>query len=204
MTVEQIMPKTASLLDPAGDRFGEVLSRFVSLSRHDVYEVLEEQAGTHKKFGQIALQLGLCEPVHVWQAWSSQLLGRTPRVNLVDFGVDAQATSELPGWLALALGVVPIRSMQDRLVIAASDNTLARATEVLTAQATKPVSFVLAERAQVEAAIGRYYGQIAPRTDLQAPATGCAAKRCGQVCRGDECPARRKLAARQQQLMTLA
>jgi hypothetical protein len=185
----------ASLLDPAGDRFGELLSRFVSMSRHDVYEVLEEQTNTRKKFGQIALQLGLCEPVHIWQAWSTQLVGRTPRVNLPEFGIDAQATSDVPAWLAAALGVVPIRSMEDRLVIAASDATLARAIEILTAQTTKPITFVLADKQQVEDAIARYYNHVPLRGEVTA--AGCASKRCGHKCLGDACPVRKKLAARQ-------
>lgn len=203
MTVEQNMPTTASLMTPTGDRFGELLSRFVTLSRHDVYEVLEEQSGTHKKFGQIALQLGLCEPMHIWQAWSTQLVHRTPRVNLEEFGIDAQATSDVPAWLAAALGVMPIRSLEDRLIVAASDATLARAMETLTTQSTKPVSFVLADRKQIENAIARYYTNAPGRDDLQSSHTGCASKRCGQACRGDDCPARRKIAARAQ-LVTIA
>ncbi|QOV91325.1 GspE/PulE/PilB domain-containing protein [Humisphaera borealis] len=196
MTADHKIPSTASLLDPRGDRFGEFLSRFVSISRHDVYEVLEEQSGTRRKFGQIALQLGLCEPVHVWQAWSAQLLGRTPRVNLSEFGIDSQATADVPAWLAAALGVVPVRSMEDRLVIAASDGTLARATEILTAQTTKPISFVLAEKQQVEDAIARYYTYIPLRTDFQSKTMGCVSKRCGHKCLGEACPARQKLANR--------
>lgn len=184
-----------SLLNPTGDRIGELLSRFVPLSRHDIYEVLEEQTITHKKFGQIALHLGLCEPVHLWQAWSAQLIGRTPRVTLSRFGVDAQATSDVPAWLASALGVVPIRSTENRLVIAASDQTLARATEVLTAESIKPISFVLADQEEVERAIARYYTLI-PTTSADTAHGGCASKRCGEKCLGDECPARKKLAAR--------
>ena len=204
MTAHRNITSNVILLDPTGDRFGEFLSRFVSISRHDVYEVLEEQSGTRKKFGQIALQFGLCEPVHVWQAWSAQLLGRTPRVNLSEFGIDAQATADVPAWLAAALGVVPIRSMEDRLVIAASDSTLARATEILTAQSTKPISFVLAEKQQVEDAIARYYTHVPLRGDIAAPKLGCASKRCGHKCLGDACPARQKLAARAAAALAIA
>jgi type IV pilus assembly protein PilB len=172
-----------------GDRFGELLSRYVSLTRHEIYEVLEEQSGNHKRFGQIAIQLGLCEPVHVWQAWSTQLLGRTPRVDLKRFGIDSQATSDVPAWLAVALGVVPVRSMEDRLVIAASDSTLARATEVLTAKSTKPIAFVLADKQQVEEAISRYYHAVPPRLDVATPPHACTGRRCADKCRGEACAA---------------
>jgi hypothetical protein len=188
------------LVDPNGDRFGEVLSRFVTISRHDVYEILDEQSATRRKFGQIALNWHLCEPQHVWQAWSSQLLGRTPRVDLDRFGVDSQAAADLPAWVAVALGVVPVRTMDQMLVVAASEKSLARAAELLTAHTRKPLSFVLADASQVEAAVQRYYAsQIAPPLagDTCGPVTStlpaCASKRCGVKCKGGGCVNRRKL-----------
>src|SRR6187401_2835409 len=88
----------------AGPRFGELLGRFVPLSGHDVYEILEEQSSSGRRFGQIALGWGLCRPPHVWEAWSLQLGGRTPRIDLAKFGIDAQSTDHLPGATAAALG----------------------------------------------------------------------------------------------------
>src|SRR5690348_7231398 len=107
-TIAAAVTPTRPVFDPAGDRFGEQLAKIVRLSRHDVEEILSEQAGNRKRFGQIALAWGLCEPTHVWQAWSSQIVGRTPRVDLAQFGIDAQATNELPAWLAAAVGAVPV------------------------------------------------------------------------------------------------
>jgi hypothetical protein len=185
--------RAAAMFDPQGDRFGEVLSRIVHISSHDVYEILEEQVATRKRFGQIALAWGLCEPTHVWQAWSTQILHRTPRVDLEKFGIDAQATLDLPAWLATALGVVPVRSTDDRLVVAASDATLPRATELLTAHSSKAISFVLAEPHQLEAAVRRYYTHItAPH---MARHQVCGDPACGTHCaNGTSCPTRKRLA----------
>ena len=188
------------LVDPNGGRFGEVLSRFVPISRHDVYEILEEQSATRRKFGQIALNWQLCEPQHVWQAWASQLLGRTPRVDLARFGVDSQAAADLPGWVAVALGVVPVRTMDQMLVVAASEKSLPRAAELLTAHTKKPLSFVIADADQVQAAVQRYYAGFtvspSPRevSNTGAPAMhqACASKRCGVKCKGNACSMKRK------------
>src|SRR5687768_5822111 len=54
-------------------RIGELLSGIVPLSNHDVEEILQEQSGTHRKFGEIALAWGLSQPEHVWNAWCRQL-----------------------------------------------------------------------------------------------------------------------------------
>ena len=53
-------------------RIGELLSRIVPLSGHDVEEILEEQSANRRKFGEIALAWGLCRPEHVWDAWCQQ------------------------------------------------------------------------------------------------------------------------------------
>src|SRR5439155_6477219 len=53
-------------------RIGELLSRMVPLSGHDVEEILQEQSATRRRFGEIALAWGLCKPEHVWDAWGQQ------------------------------------------------------------------------------------------------------------------------------------
>ncbi|HEX8911470.1 MAG TPA: hypothetical protein VF796_03850 [Humisphaera sp.] len=191
-TTTILSPGRREIFDPNGDRFGELLARIVKLSRHDVYDILEEQAGTRKRFGQIALAWGLCEPTHVWEAWTTQIVGRTPRVDLASFGVDAQATLELPAWLAAALGVCPVRSTGGRLVVAASAATLPRATELLTAHSTKPISFVLADPAQVDDAVRRYYTQVATPALSRAVAEACAGRKCLSKCKGAACTTRRR------------
>ncbi len=57
-------------------RFGELLSRFVNLSAHDVSEILEDQSSSRRRFGEIALAFGLCQPQHVWKAWWCRLSAR--------------------------------------------------------------------------------------------------------------------------------
>ena len=80
----------------SGKRFGELLGKLVKLSQHDVEEILEDQTATHRRFGDIALSWGLCQPEHVWQAWSDQLLTQVQRVDLETLGVDSQAAANFP------------------------------------------------------------------------------------------------------------
>ena len=53
-------------------RFGELLSRLVPLSGHDIEEILQEQSANRRKFGDIALS---CSPSEA--AGRRQPLGST-------------------------------------------------------------------------------------------------------------------------------
>jgi Type II secretion system (T2SS), protein E, N-terminal domain len=164
--------------------FGELLGRLVPLSSHDVCEILEEQSGSRLRFGQIALSWGLCEARHVWHAWATQLHGRTPRIDLLKTGIDAQATLQLPAPLAAKLGIIPVRSIDGRLIVAASEETLADAAEALaTADFSREVHFVLSDPRQIEQAIRTYYGQWLGETTGETCARPCRGR-----CNGVSCP----------------
>ena len=137
--------------------FGELLGRLVRISGHDVSEILEDQNASHRRFGEIALSWGLCQPQHVWQAWWSQLSHETPYVDLDAIGVDAQAVAHLPRGLAAAYGAIPVRTFKDQMVIAASDTTHERASAELPPLLHKKVKFVLADPEQIREAIRTYY-----------------------------------------------
>ncbi len=172
-------------------RMGEVLSEIVSLSTHDVCEILEQQSATRQRFGQIALSWGLCRPDDVWEAWRRQVIGRTPRVELRRTGVDAQATSYLPGSLAVRLGALPIRVVGHQLIVAASDASLAHAAELLPRRAPVPVSFVLADAADLDAHLQRYYAADHQRHQLAAAVRRCGGGACGKArCAAPVPPAR--------------
>src|SRR5690349_16209988 len=97
----------------SGKRIGERLSRMVPLSGHDIEEILSEQGSTGKRFGDIALQLGLCTPEHIWRAWSGQLAESPQRVNLEQFAIDSQAIAHLPVGIVVRYHVMPVRVLCD-------------------------------------------------------------------------------------------
>jgi len=149
-------------------RFGEILSNLVPLSGHDIEEILSEQSGTRRRFGDIALSMGLCRPEHIWKATSAQLDAGPRHVDLDAFGIDAQALEHLPAKTARALGVVPLRVTGETLVVAAHADSLVTAGEVLPVILSQNIKFVIAERAQVEQALATYYPKPANRTSADA------------------------------------
>ena len=143
--------------------FGEYLARVVSLSGHDVAEILEDQSTSGRRFGEIALAWGLCQPQHVWEAWANQLEHCTPSIDLAAVGVDAQAAAELPARLARRFSAVPVRRAGADLVVATDADSLRRAEARLPALLGGNVHFVLAPTQQIAAALQTYYP--IPRTD---------------------------------------
>jgi hypothetical protein len=139
-------------------RFGELLGRLVTLSRHDVEEILHEQGGTRRRFGDIALAWGLCEPEHVWQAWCDQLASSTQTADLDTLGIDSQAAALIDREVAARLGAIPIRCMGDTIVIAVADPDASQRVQA-ELQLTLPMKmcFVHADPHQVQRAIANYY-----------------------------------------------
>jgi len=137
-------------------RFGEILGRIVPLSRHDVEEILHEQAVTGKRFGHIALSMGLCRPEHVWKAWRGQLNGMPRTIDLHEFGVDTQALQHIDPQVARMLRVVPVRFLENELIVATTESALASAQAQLASQLPLH-TFVLTSQAQIDLAIELYY-----------------------------------------------
>lgn len=136
---------------------GAYLGRIVPLSSHDISEIVEEQFASGRRFGEAALALRLCRPHHVWKAWWEQLGESLQTVDLNVLGVDTQALAHVPASAARAFGVIPLRVVRDELVLAASSESIAAATEQLGAQLRKNIRFVQAAAEQIASAIERYY-----------------------------------------------
>jgi hypothetical protein len=137
-------------------RIGEVLRRLVPLSAHDVDEVLQEQRGTQRRFGEVAISLGLCRPEHIWKAWATQTTDTVQRVDLNEVGVDAQAVNVLPRDVAAKFGALVIRSSHDQLIVATSDAHFEEAAVALPAILNLKIKFVIADAKQIEEAMDRY------------------------------------------------
>jgi hypothetical protein len=143
----------------AKPRIGELLSQMVALSGHDVEEILHEQHTSRRRFGEIALSWGLCQPEHVWSARSRQV-GDGAAAEAVDLdrdGIDAQAVALLDGEVARSLRVIPIRADGQEVVVA-SDAALGElARHELQSLLKKNVKCVTAAKNQIDAAIDVYY-----------------------------------------------
>lgn len=138
-------------------RIGELLSRIIPLSEHDVEEILHEQASTNQKFGDIALQLGLCKPEHILRAWLHQLESRTERISVDTIGVDSQALIHLSRNLAIKHTAMPVRAIEGDVLLAVGHIPDAEALAELERYAGRRVKLVLADEEELKAAIRRYY-----------------------------------------------
>ncbi|HEY7091324.1 MAG TPA: hypothetical protein VH518_24725 [Tepidisphaeraceae bacterium] len=143
----------------SGKRIGERLSNLIPLSGHDIEEILSEQGTTGKRFGDIAIQLGLCGPEHVWRAWSSQLAEHPQKVNLDEFGIDAQAVDYLPRSMALRYHVIPVRVLGDELVVAVDEAAYPMIRTEMGTEIRQNVIWVLSNHRQIARAIRAYYPQ---------------------------------------------
>jgi len=143
----------------AKPRIGELLSQLVELSGHDVEEILHEQQATQRRFGEIALSWGLCQPEHVWSAWSRQV-GNGAEVEQVDLdrdGIDAQAVALLHANVAKAFRVIPVRADGQEVVLASEAVLTERVKDEIKGLLKLNVKFVIAARKQIDAAIDAYY-----------------------------------------------
>lgn len=156
---------------------GELLKRVAGLNGLDVDEILHEQDATRKRFGEIALSWGLCQPEHIWEAWSHQLRGdRRQHVCLSETGVDAQAVAQLPETLARRFQVIPIRHYEQRLIAAVSEESAERARAEMPALLGRRIDFVLADAGEIERALDEYYPTL-PLSGGQ-PERPCVAACC--------------------------
>jgi len=155
-------------------QFGEMLRRFVPLSNHDVAEILEHQAVTHRRFGEIALGWGLCRPDQVWAAWCAQLSHERRRTDLDDIGIDAQSVGCVSAARAREFGIVPVRVIDDQLIIATCDEAIGRAEAELPQLLNRKIAFVLADADQIARAILRYYGEAEPAKQMPLQITTAA------------------------------
>jgi type IV pilus assembly protein PilB len=159
-------------------RIGEMLEQMGKLSPHDIDEILHEQSslGTKKSFGEIALTWGLCEPEHIWRAWANQLSDAFERVDLQSIGVDTQAVSRMPRELAVRFCAMPLRDLEDELVIAVSDPAHIAIFEELHEQLHAQPRFVLADATQIRQMIDLYYPKVDTAVaSAAAPASAAAA-----------------------------
>jgi hypothetical protein len=138
-------------------RIGELLSRIIPLTDHDVEEILHEQSATNQKFGDIALSLGLCKPEHVLRAWMHQLEHRTERVSIDLVGVDAQALVHLTRQTALQHLALPLRAIENEVLVAVAHVPTVGGLASLEACAGRRVKLVLADEAELLTAIDKYY-----------------------------------------------
>jgi len=140
---------------------GQVLSQMGKLSSIDVDEILEQQAVSHQRFGEIAVSFGLCEPVDLCEAWCVQFAEGVDWRDLSSAHLDSKLILSLPAALARELHIVPLISIADQMVVAASHPVDGEQWLAILEATGKDVRFILAEPKVIEAALDVYYPKAA-------------------------------------------
>jgi hypothetical protein len=142
------------------ERIGTKLRRIALLSEHDVEEILHEQSLRHRRFGEVAISLGMCTPMEVWRAWFQQIGNHAPLVNLAEFGVDSQAVAQVPRELAVEYRMVPLRIMGNEVVAAIADGSAIPPETEISRRLRMEVRFVRAGAREIDAEIAAHYGAL--------------------------------------------
>lgn len=108
---------------------GSILRDMGILEDRDIQEILEHQKRTGQKFGVIAVQWGLAQPEHVWQAWAQQLSMEIREADLDELGTDSTALFRVTPDLVAEYRIWPLRLWGDNLVIATAPDCPAEVVE---------------------------------------------------------------------------
>jgi hypothetical protein len=149
---------------------GQVLTGMGRLSSIDIDEILEEQAISGMKFGEIAISLGLCHREQICEAWCTQLADEIRSAGLDKVGVDLTAAACIPHDVARRWGVLPIRNFAGMVVMAASRNPSADEVVALSAMFGREVRFVPVQPEQIDQAIRQAYARREVAVPVAAPA----------------------------------
>ncbi len=142
---------------------GQVLARMGKLSAIDIQEILAEQALTHRQFGQIALAWGLCDNENVCEAWCRQRSEAPRRADLDVADFDEQSLRAITPGAARRLGVIPLRTIGNELIVAAIQLPDSADVIEITRMAGRDVRFVLADERQVLQQIKLHYPENSPQ-----------------------------------------
>lgn len=136
---------------------GQVLTGMGRLSSIDIDEILEEQAISGMKFGEIAVSLGICQREQICEAWCTQLADEIRSAGLDHVGVDLTAAACVPHDIARRWGVIPIRNFAGMVVMAASRTPNADEVVALSAMLGREVRFVPVQPEQIDQALRHVY-----------------------------------------------
>jgi hypothetical protein len=140
-------------------RMGEMLRRMGKLTALDVDEILFEQGVARRRFGDIAVAWGLCQPDDVCQAWCDQLTGDPGRLGPGQ--VDPAALALVPAPVARRLRIVPLRLLGGQLLVLAAGGLDSAAITELLRLTGRDVRAVPAPPARIDQALARLYPALA-------------------------------------------
>lgn len=147
-------------------RLGDLLVRAGALTEAERDRVLETQQRTRRPFGVLAEELFGVDPAVVERAWAEQYALASERVHPGAETVDPNALACIDRRQAWQFAVLPMRFEAGELIVCTSVEYLPRAMRFAGWRLGERVSFVLAERRELGAALERHYPMGMTADDL--------------------------------------
>lgn len=144
-------------------RFGELLISRGILNQQQVDKVLEVQKVSCLPFGRIAADLFSVPEAELWRAWATQMVGCFRHVDIKNTPSTPEALAVFNEREAWGFRLLPISIEDGSLTVATSDIHLPTAMAVAQIKSEVPPDFVLADIADLQAAIKQRYN-IQPAT----------------------------------------
>ncbi|MDX2146273.1 MAG: hypothetical protein SFZ23_02025 [Planctomycetota bacterium] len=138
-------------------RIGELLVDRGVIDRDQQQRILDEQARSGRPFGVLAEELFDISPRDVEHAWAEQYAAMAPGVDPTQEDVDPQLLDLVSRRQAWQFRVLPLKRSGHELVLCSDLENLPRALRFVGWSIGSACSFVIAERAKLDAALSRHY-----------------------------------------------
>jgi hypothetical protein len=138
-------------------RIGDLLVERGILSKEQVHDILDEQKSSGEPFGAICERLFDVSPETIEEAWASQYISITRKVNPAIETIDQKAVELVSRRQAWQFRVLPIRWDGRELMVATTPAHLRRALRFVTRFLGVPVYLVIADSRALGDALCRHY-----------------------------------------------
>jgi len=141
-----------------GKYLGTLLMERGVLDQTQVDAILERQRQTGQPFGQMAVSMFQVGMADVWRSLAAQGRTQMRQVNLDEAAMPERAALDLiPGRLAWASKILPLRLIGERLICATTQRVLCDAVALLHEKLDRPIEFVVVEELQLKQRIMECY-----------------------------------------------
>jgi type IV pilus assembly protein PilB len=140
---------------PSKLRLGEILIEMGLATKEQVEEAMALQAETRKRVGQLLLEQGVISLLDLTKALATKF--GVPFVDLTAVSVDPSAAHLIEEKLARRYSAVPVRFVEDRLVVAMADPQNLFALDDLEILTGYPILAAIASEEDIFKAIGQAY-----------------------------------------------
>lgn len=145
-------------------QLGDILISREFITADQLEEALEEQRRTHKKLGEVLIELGILSEEQVTEIRAIQM--DVSYINLQAESLDLTLLSQVPEGLARSYKLLPVKKTGDKLVIAMTNPLDIEAIDILHFETKYRIESALATEWRIVELINRHYGNDNPE-DLQ-------------------------------------